>query len=428
MGWIRCLETGPPRILWLSGPAGTGKTALAGTIADQCNESGLLAAAFFFSASSSSVNRRSKKYVIPTLVYSLIQQQSIVGFKEEVLDTIARDPMVFEKHLDQQLSSLILNPLRKVRALSDWHQWPRVIIVDGLDECQESPAGNSKNEVLSALSRACSDLAFPFRIIVASRPESAIQGFFETIPGRFSDIFLDEKYDPDSDIRLFLQATFGDIRRRFDLPTTWPPQGVIDSLIKAASGQFIYVVTVIRFLDSPSQPPPQAQLAKFLKWRELDNSLLRALAPLDALYSHILKTTPNPRLAVKWLFFIDEHDLFRDHPGYIQDLLESYQGETGYVLKDLGSLVGGGDRHKKAAFDFHHLSFLDFLKDPQRCGDIYVSEEDRSRFHRDRYYEILTSGKGAFKFSPQRCQFNRILEPFLPFIAKFHGSRANIRS
>ncbi|TEB30689.1 hypothetical protein FA13DRAFT_1733552 [Coprinellus micaceus] len=51
----------PKKILWLTGPAGTGKTAIAGSIADTCDEEGLLAGSFFFASFLASETRRSKR-------------------------------------------------------------------------------------------------------------------------------------------------------------------------------------------------------------------------------------------------------------------------------------------------------------------------------------------------------------------------------
>jgi hypothetical protein len=299
MGWIE-RDVTPRRILWLSGPAGSGKTAIAGTIADECYKLGMLAASFFFSAFAGSANRRLKKSFIPTAVYSLLQHESIVGYKEEVLAAIERDPMVFDRNLDQQLGSLILKPLRKVARLSNPSDWPSVILVDGLDECQGSiewdlgPGGDTwtagpaaHREILSALSHASTDLAFPFRIIVASRPEPVIRHFFSTSPSPTLNIFLDDKCDPDSDIHLFLKAMFNDVRRRFNLPSTWPSKDVVDLLVREASGQFIYAATVIRFLDNPRLGSPQQLLTQVLEWRSFSDS--KPFATLDLLYGSILQ-------------------------------------------------------------------------------------------------------------------------------------------
>ncbi|TEB16105.1 hypothetical protein FA13DRAFT_1747274 [Coprinellus micaceus] len=381
MSWIRH----DPLAL---GPAGSGKTAIAGTIADECEKEGLLAATFFFSAFSVSIDRRLSKNAVSTLLYSLLQHKSIVGLKEEVLAAIDGDPVIFERHLDQQLEKLILRPLRKVAGLSDRRHWPKVIIVDGLDECEgcsESDVGDpesrtkAQKEILSVLSRACADLAFPFRFIVASRPEPVIQHFFSASPDLVLNIFLDDKYDPDADIRLFLEAMLSDIRRRFSLSSTWVSKAVIDTLVKESSGQFIYAATVIRFLDNPRLGPPQEQLNRVLEWQRLDNS-----APF---------APPKPFLAVKWLLFVKEHNMFADEPLYIKELLESYPGETEYVLRSLTSLVGIVDESGGPRFDFYHKSLLDFLKDPKRNADLYVDKDAIDLFIKNRYYEII-QGRG----------------------------------
>ena len=458
MSWIRHGEEDdkPAKLLWLSGPAGSGKTAIAGTIADECYKAGLLAASFFFSAFAGSKNRCWKKPVIPSLIYRLIQHKSIVGLKEAVLAVIEDDPMVFERHLDQQLEELVLKPLRKVAGLSDPRLWPQVIIVDGLDECQ----GNSEldvgaeqdgresrttahKEILSALSRACADPSFPFRVIIASRPEPAIRHFFSTSPGLALNIFLDDRYHPDSDIRLFLEAMLSDIRRRFKLPSTWASRDIVDLLVKEASGQFIYAATVIRFLDNSRQGPPQKQLSRLLEWRRLDNA--QPFAPLDALYKRILHTSPDPALSVKWLLLIHEHSDVGHPTWYLKELLESYPGETEYVLGNLTSLVGLPDEQEGSRFRFYHKSLLDFLKDPSRSCELYVHEEDVKRFTEKRYYDVLRGryrgsitylvctththpGRGpqaTTTYTPSRdfaAHFCKCLERYTDHLAKYSSS------
>ncbi|TEB19168.1 hypothetical protein FA13DRAFT_1744691 [Coprinellus micaceus] len=393
MSWVKhgeCDET-PKRFLWLSGPAGSGKTAIAGTIADECYKQDLLAASFFFSAFAGSGNRRSKTSFIATLVYGLIQHESIVGLKDEVLAVSERDPIVFERHLYQQVEELVLKPLRKVARRSDPRPWPAVIIVDGLDECDGDMDSSSKSdaqtEILSALSRACEDPSFPFRIIIASRPEPVIRHFFSTSACPALHIFLDSKYDPDSDIRLFLEAMLSGIRRRYNLPTNWVSQEVVDHLVKEASGQIIYAATAIRSLDNPSLGSPQQQLTRLLESRSLDNS--KPFASLDALYNRILRASPDPLLAVKWIRFIDYHPGSHHGALYLKCVLESYPREAEYVLGALTSLVGLISENGDPDFHFYHKSLLDFLRDPQRSGDLHINEESLDQFARDRYYQTL---------------------------------------
>lgn len=134
LSWIE--HGGDKRLLWLSGPAGAGKTAIAGTIADECHKRGWLAGSFFFSASSTSYERRTKDAFVTTLAFQLCEHSGLVCLKDEILNSVDNNPAIFKKRLDEQLEVLILEPLRK--ALKSGYSesaWPRVIIIDGLDEC-----------------------------------------------------------------------------------------------------------------------------------------------------------------------------------------------------------------------------------------------------------------------------------------------------
>ena len=64
-------EEDPKKIVWVTGPAGGGKTAIMGSTADTCQEEGLLACCFFFSSFTGSTNRRFKRCLVPTLAYQL---------------------------------------------------------------------------------------------------------------------------------------------------------------------------------------------------------------------------------------------------------------------------------------------------------------------------------------------------------------------
>ncbi|TEB40223.1 hypothetical protein FA13DRAFT_1587010, partial [Coprinellus micaceus] len=120
--------------VWLTGPAGAGKTAIMGSIADECHARRWLAGSFFISASAMKVDRCSKRYIIPTIAYHLLQL-NIPGLREAILVSIEAHPSVFDKRLDQQVEILILAPIREVRKTVATSSWPKAILVDGIDEC-----------------------------------------------------------------------------------------------------------------------------------------------------------------------------------------------------------------------------------------------------------------------------------------------------
>ncbi|RXW12955.1 hypothetical protein EST38_g12899 [Candolleomyces aberdarensis] len=284
------------KIKWVTGPAGTGKSAIMGSVADTCKREGVLAVTFFFS-SSASPDRRRKSAFIPTLAYQLARH--LPGLKDPVAQAIQDDPLLFKKNLLVQMESLILTPLRRVAVES---KRPGVVLVDGVDECEveeyfdshASPrAGESivrtKDEdqlgILQVLRDAALDPVFPFRIVIASRPERIFRDFFnnENLKTSFAPpLTLDEKYHPNADIALFFQAKFSEIRRRYNLGPSWPSPETLATLLDQASGQFIYAATVIRYITASRHGSPHTLLDRVLK----------------------VKSTPNPILAVKWLWIL----------------------------------------------------------------------------------------------------------------------------
>jgi hypothetical protein len=67
--WFNNPDPSGKHVFWLNGLAGTGKSAVARTVADHAQEQGRLAATFFFSRSL--VVTRAPSAIIPTIVYQL---------------------------------------------------------------------------------------------------------------------------------------------------------------------------------------------------------------------------------------------------------------------------------------------------------------------------------------------------------------------
>jgi hypothetical protein len=187
---------------------------------------------------------------------------------------------VFDKRLKVQFNQLILKPLRAShdRAFAS----PKIIIIDGVDEVQaersrdlpehEARLANEADQldILSRLLQAANDPAFPFRILVVSRPERVIREFFTTSPsGVTKHMFPDNKYDLDANISLYLSTKFAEIRRRYYLPPSWPSKDIIEMLVLKSSRQFVYAATVIRFIQCRAHPP-QVQLEHVLNLRQED--------------------------------------------------------------------------------------------------------------------------------------------------------------
>ncbi|KAJ2917560.1 hypothetical protein MD484_g2876, partial [Candolleomyces efflorescens] len=405
----------PSKIKWVTGPAGTGKTAVMGSLAERCAAGGLLAATFFFASWSTSAGRRRKTAFVTTIAYQLAQHRE--DLNNAISDAIERSPGIFDKKLQIQMEVLVLAPLREITGTPDRPDLRGVILIDGLDECEAeqyhdassaATKGARENahdqlEILQVLRTASLDPSFPFRIVVASRPERVFREFFD--PENNSKAFspkldLHEDYNAEADIALFLKAHLNRIRRRYNLSSSWPLPQTIQTLVENASGQFIYAATVIRFLDESPRAPPDSQLKSILEMRTTPTS--NPLEQLDALYSHVLKSSPNPILSVYWIRAINMLSRWASfiscrQAAHVNLLLQTENGEAEHLLGALHSLVRipPPNDQTKSQYSFYHKSLLDFLNDDNRCGDLFLEESDIGVLLWDRFIRTCTSEFGS---------------------------------
>ncbi|KAJ3516121.1 hypothetical protein NMY22_g14284 [Coprinellus aureogranulatus] len=142
IAWIDGILEGVPsskKMLWLTGPAGAGKTAIAGTIADRLKEGGFHVATFFFSLSAACPDRQSTAKVASTLAYQLVSQYEVI--KQSVLAAIERDPAIFDKRFDAQFKAMIIGPFCDAVSSGrlDLETSPSILLIDGVDECTAAP-------------------------------------------------------------------------------------------------------------------------------------------------------------------------------------------------------------------------------------------------------------------------------------------------
>ena len=274
------------RVLWMYGPAGAGKSAIAHTIAKMCSTTGTLAASFFCAHNIS--GRNEKTFVITTIVSQLIV--AIPEMREHVGNALHEDQSLLSRSLEAQLDALIVKPLEVAKLQADardidfLQSRPKLIILDGLDECGDH------RSVLQVILAAVNRHNLPFSFLIASRPEQKIREAFDesTMVIITMRLVLDNKYLPDDDIRTFLMSRFWDIKQRHPSHTTlpsWPSELEIERLVQKSSGQFIYASTVIKFIDSHCHWPPDRLDIIF---GILPRGKATPFAEMDALYSLIL--------------------------------------------------------------------------------------------------------------------------------------------
>lgn len=369
------------RMIWLHGYAGTGKSAIAQTFAERCDEWGRLGGSYFFSRS----NKRNKlETVIPTLAYQLAV--TVPEYKSIITAKLANDPLLLKKAPPVQFKKFILEPFSALQCQRTLE--PIVIILDGLDECEGERAQLEIINMITEGMRPKQDL--PLLWLICSRPEAHLKYTFSRIGecGR-EELVVDAECR--SDVERYLRYGLSEIKAEYQLdvtPASWPDEDQVTRLIHAASGLFILAYTILRYIGDRTCADPVDQLNNlmiFLGTAEVVGSN-NPLAALDLLYMRILNEISDRIFPTTWRILA--HLIYVPAAGRANlpcvrtfcNFLRLDQHTFYSALRRLHSVIEVPDpRNPGARLWFHHTSFQDFLLNPNRAGK-FVIEEKKARF------------------------------------------------
>lgn len=388
--WYQNEEATVPCIMWLYGPAGAGKSAIAQTMAEECHMLRTLAASFFFSRTAPGRNDATR--LNATIAYQIAHE--IPEARTHIQQALENDPMIFSKSLEIQLHQLVTRPLLRVvytTPLPSKH-WPKIIIIDGLDECN---GGETQQAIVHCFTSTLTQHKLPVRVLILSRLERPIRDSFSRpdLRGAYVSLVLDDDYQANRDIELFLRESFNDIRQTHVLkphiPEAWPSDHDINTLIQKSSGQFIFASTVIRYTNSPCHRP-RDRLQDVLGIGSGKDSA--PFAELDALYMHILESADETQhLTVMRIFgFLlcrsPQHEVQKPtRVSPMEGFLNLQSGDVSLALADCHSIIHApsssksGSRSDSSVY-FLHASIPDFLLDPARSQRFFV---DSGKAHAD---------------------------------------------
>ena len=347
--------------MWVNGPAGAGKTAIAQTVAKR-HSTEHLAASFFFLRNSS--ERGNADRLFTTLAWQLAKNEpDLLPYIES---TIEKGPLLHTKSIDIQFDHFFVKPFEEFRLKKrDSCLTKSLIIIDGVDECADE---DTQRLVLKLIADALANEKIPLRFLIFSRAEAHILEAMKrnkvTHP-----LELDHRFAPDDDIRRYLEDEFARVATEHSLSSLdsspWPPIGAIDQLVTKSSGQFIYPSTVIKFIDDKDGNPREL-LKTVLRLRSA-GSRSPPFAGLDQLYIQILS---QERLDVRFL-----RDLFalllalgQPKVSFVCRRLRISNNELKLKLRRMQSLL----QISESVIDMHHLSLQDFLHDRKRAGRFFV--------------------------------------------------------
>ncbi|RXW22505.1 hypothetical protein EST38_g3350 [Candolleomyces aberdarensis] len=310
-GWFGSRPAPGKGILWVHGPAGYGKSAIAQTVSEnrdhllEDNECSPVGATFFFWRGSP--ERNSPARFIITLAYQLaVSVPEILPFIEEAVN---RDPVILKKALEIQLTRLIVEPFQRLDGLEEMPN--RLVIIDGLDECinsdQEWLVPRQYAEERERVQIRILDLIltlnsknFPLCFLILSRPEPWIRAHIESEPFKSvtETIDLYETEDHFADVEKYLRSELRRIAQSLDIHIgekgeEWPGESRLLMLVDKTDGNMLYAATVSRHIDDP-YGDPRRKLQDILRspaeGRTLSSSPTTSLYEL---YKQIIRSCPH---------------------------------------------------------------------------------------------------------------------------------------
>ncbi len=368
MSWIAEYDVD---VLWCSGLAGTGKSALVGTLHNllclQMSGHSHLAAFIRYDRTE----YRNSSGLIMTIAYSL------GTFDQRIGDAIAKALTTSHAAIKMpasesrtQFQLLVQEPLETIPELQD--EGPLVVIVDGLDESDVS------TELLEVLADGFGPKLPFMRLIVSSRPEEKISRVFKKCR-HVHPYPLDTSSDEvKQDIQYFIRQRFAGIEDK-SIWGRYNEQDVVTLLAERASGLFIWAATVCSFLcDFPSLQRLEALLETTIP--------ADAMEALTILYQNALKTivlevsgkkeeTRRCIRAVLGALIVRKGPM--TVPMLPELVLQERDPSAQFIISKLGSVV---QADKDGSLELIHKSFDDFLRDHSRCGDgwfIDVKEHEK---------------------------------------------------
>ncbi|KAG8719490.1 hypothetical protein FRC09_011067 [Ceratobasidium sp. 395] len=211
--------------------------------------SGRLSASFFCSRKHPSCRDVSR--MVSSISYQLATQSR--PYRCVLSRVLSQDPEVVKRSINEQVERLILVPLQTVAHTV--HADP-VIVIDGLDQCEDTESAKS---ALDVILRLASDL--PVRFLVASCPSPGIRGRIRKLQAKHNiplELRLDEQDQTvvQGDIRGYLAVKLESLALTVD---------DLEQLLRRVGVLFFYAQIVVDYLtDSAGAPNNTTRLNDLL--------------------------------------------------------------------------------------------------------------------------------------------------------------------
>lgn len=355
------LQASNSTIIWLSGSPGTGKSAIAHTIASRLKNKSKLAGTFFFSRQHKDMpGMASLDFFAPTLAYQISKSKHLA--KEPVVQSIRSDPAILDprKPLADQIQELLVKPLQNLQ-VSWGHSDPKVFVIDAIDACEEGRIC----ELVSCLSNLLHQPQIPqLHIVITSRPLHIIEDAFEDIGCEESihHIPLDD-VDVVEDFRLFFKHALERSYRNHGLECSElePDDETIFRLAHRANGRFGTASMMVKFLEAHEDEDevPCNLGEKIDLMKDPDDPYLHS-TQIFRFYEFVIKSSENPTRAYRHLSTVANlaKPLAILH---LRKLLGSSESDLSSILASLSPIVSVPADDSRPIEVLHMKSLREFL-------------------------------------------------------------------
>ncbi|KAJ2913678.1 hypothetical protein MD484_g6732, partial [Candolleomyces efflorescens] len=286
---------------------------------------------------------------------------------------VKAEPGILTNHISlvTQLDRLVLSPFQTLfeqGALTDSTKGPFLIVIDGLDECEDKDGVEEFIEhILNFFDK---NPTIPLRVFIASRVEQHIRICLETEGVVLGNL---DSHSAQRDIEIFLEASFETLAKRDRVVKAyirtrgpWPTPADKGELVQHIDGSFVLASTMFRYIvQPPTKEDPMTPMQRL--------PLTLGVNGLDGLYAQTLRVAQSQHLP-HFRSIISTVALLW-HPlsiAKISTILGIESFETVRVLMNLQAIIHVPGTDEEGEVTMCHTSLRDFLTTESRSGPYFV--------------------------------------------------------
>lgn len=278
LGWVDAYQASlSGEVLLLTGLAGSGKSAIAWSIAQSCSDNNTLLSSFFFDREVA--GKDDPKALISTIVYDLGKADTNVARRlSAVLESrdgrclVSKDASIL-----WQFDEMLLKGCHGFLATRAF-----VIIIDALDE-------GHTNHLIQPLWSRINQLPKGFRLVVTSQPDDHIISMLSEKAHVQTEVIDMESKSNWMDLRKYVEHRAKLLVEQHKwLGKGWPGNELLEKFVEKAEGLFLWVSTIFDYLSTIVDPSKMFDM--FVSESGTSTSGILAEEKMDNTYRQILES------------------------------------------------------------------------------------------------------------------------------------------